>query len=95
MKHWEQATDYSPENDPELATLENADEVDVDVGPLLTPSEIRNAEVLERFAPGTWIWGDLEDQLELRHVPKSLERVAISRSREIAREQSEDGDRGG
>lgn len=60
----------------------------IDVGGLLSPSDIRNADVLERIAGTTWIFSNGETT-ELRRVPKSLERVAIFRSRRIAKDQAD------
>lgn len=64
------------------------DEAEVDVGGLLSPADIRGARLLERLSSSVWIYSDGQ-RTELRRVPKALERVAISRSRQIAREEQE------
>lgn len=67
-----------------LATAESADELpaeaEVEVGSLLTPSEIRNADALGRIAGSAWYW-QCGTRCELRRVPKALERVARSHAR--------------
>ena len=86
------ARDRDPDLDELLRAAESADElpdgVTVEVGGPLTPSEVRNAERLGRIKNSAWLWSDGR-RTELRWLPKSLERAAMSRARSLRRQNDD------
>lgn len=83
-------TDLDPEN---IASIDDLPEDErPSVGALLSPSDIRAADVLGQIASNVWLYGRGEEVTELRRCPKSLERVARARARGLRRETEGDDD---
>lgn len=62
-----------------------------DVGPLLSPSDIRAADMLGQIKAGVWLY-NRGGTTELRQCPESLQRVARARARELRRETEGESD---
>lgn len=71
-------TDLNPS---EISSVDDLpDDEQVDTGPVMSPSDIREAEFLAEIAPRNWLHSD-GHEITIRECPQALERVARAQAR--------------